>query len=149
MRKAFWYRGRQESQNDFCERKNRSFKKRKIKRDFGKIKRLERNNWQKRQEFLELKKTRGGRRYRSLTLRICNLDSNISLVAYFIYSVSLIHFLLLHFIFVAKSNNPYLQDTKWEACLNNWFQHSLKRFSLMRYHLQNWRDFFCLLFCIW
>lgn len=36
--------------------KNRSFKKRKIKRDFGKIKRLESNNWQKRWEFLAFKK---------------------------------------------------------------------------------------------
>lgn len=38
-----------------------------------------------------VQKNRGGRRYRSLTLCICNLDSKISLVAYFIYSVLLIH----------------------------------------------------------
>lgn len=128
--------------------RNRSFKKRKIKWDFGKIIRLKSNNWQKIWAFLEFKKNRGGRWYKSFILCICNLDSNISLVACFISSVLLIHFFLLHFIFAAESKNPYLWDIKREACLNNWFQHCLTRSTLMMYHLQNWRDCVYLFFCI-
>lgn len=43
-------------------------------------------------KYLEFK-TRGGIWYKSLTLCICNLDSNISLVAYFVSSVLLILFI--------------------------------------------------------
>lgn len=83
-------------------------------------------------------KNRGGRWYKSLTLCICILDSNISLVACFISSGLLIHFfLVVTFYFCCRIQESIFGDIKGEACLNNWFQHCLKGVFLWYITLKN------------
>lgn len=103
--------GEKNCKNDFCERENRSFKKRKIQKDFGKINKLQSNNCWKRWDsnISGVQKQRRQMVQTLVPLCICNLDSNVSLVAYFISSVLLIPFICC---ILSLLQNPFLQDTQ-------------------------------------
>lgn len=83
MRKAAWYGGRNELQNDFCERKTDHFKNRKSK-DILEKQAMRKDGFQENLQF----KTRGGRWYLPLSVCIYTyMDTNVTLVAHFIYSL--------------------------------------------------------------